>query len=158
MPAIKHQERKLLTEIVGKPAASALIARFGNLEELADASLIELHEVPGIGLSKALAIRAAFQLASLATPKTFTVCGEVTKISKDRVTVRFDNDGTYEPREVLIADINDQIGKLVVGSWITATTVFTQRNPDRGLSNAQVKERMARIRLNAAENVKKVRQ
>lgn len=53
----------LLSALTGQPAAEALIERYGNLTNLAQASFDELREVDGVGQSKAAAIRAAFLLA-----------------------------------------------------------------------------------------------
>lgn len=55
--------RELLSALAGQPAAETLMERYGNLTNLAQASFDELREVPGIGESKASAIRAAFLLA-----------------------------------------------------------------------------------------------
>ena len=54
---------ELLSALTGKPAAEALIQRYGNLTNLAQASFGELQNVNGVGESKAAAIRAAFLLA-----------------------------------------------------------------------------------------------
>lgn len=54
---------ELLSSLTGKPAADALLARYGGLVGLAQASFDELREVPGIGESKAAAIKAAFLLS-----------------------------------------------------------------------------------------------
>lgn len=43
--------------------ASALLAHFGSLEELADATLPELSAVKGIGFAKAVQLQAAFALS-----------------------------------------------------------------------------------------------
>jgi DNA repair protein RadC len=54
---------ELLTSLVGKPQAENLLSRYHTLTDLAKASVDELHDVPGIGKSKAAAIKAAFLLA-----------------------------------------------------------------------------------------------
>lgn len=53
----------LLSSIAGDAAAQALFQRFRTLTGLAQASFDELTEVPGIGESKAKAIKSAFLLA-----------------------------------------------------------------------------------------------
>lgn len=53
----------LLSSIAGDAAARALLQRFRTLTGLAQASFDELTEVPGIGESKAKAIKSAFLLA-----------------------------------------------------------------------------------------------
>jgi DNA repair protein RadC len=54
---------ELLSTLAGKPAAEALVQRFGGLTSLAQASFDELQLVKGIGKSKAAAIKSAFLLA-----------------------------------------------------------------------------------------------
>ena len=53
----------LLAALAGRHAADALLRRYSGLGELANASFDELREVPGIGSSKAAAIRSSFLLA-----------------------------------------------------------------------------------------------
>lgn len=53
----------LLSTLAGKSAADELMARFGGLTSLAQASFDELQKVKGIGKSKAAAIKSAFLLA-----------------------------------------------------------------------------------------------
>ncbi len=54
---------QLLSALAGKPAAATLIQRYGGLTNLAQASFDELQTVPGVGPSKASAVRSAFLLA-----------------------------------------------------------------------------------------------
>ncbi len=54
---------ELLSSITGKVAAQSLLDRFGGLTNLAQASFEELTQVPGIGESRAKAIKSAFLLA-----------------------------------------------------------------------------------------------
>lgn len=42
--------------------ASDLLAHFGSLQNLADASLKELQQVPGIGMARSIQLKAAFEL------------------------------------------------------------------------------------------------
>ena len=49
--------------------ASQLLAQFGSLEELADASLQELLAIKGIGMAKAVKLQAAFHLFKRIRPK-----------------------------------------------------------------------------------------
>jgi DNA repair protein RadC len=53
----------LLTKLAGSRVAEQLARQYPSLTSLAHASFDELREVPGIGPSKAAAIRSAFQLA-----------------------------------------------------------------------------------------------
>jgi hypothetical protein len=55
--------QELLSSIAGKPQAEKLLSRFRTLTDLAKASVEELNQVPGIGKSKAAAIKSAFLLA-----------------------------------------------------------------------------------------------
>ena len=59
----QFNNQDLLSSIAGDAAAQALIQRFGNLTNLAQASFDELTGVPGIGQSRAKAIKSAFLLA-----------------------------------------------------------------------------------------------
>ncbi|MFM7102103.1 MAG: RadC family protein [Verrucomicrobiota bacterium] len=54
---------ELLASLAGKPAAAHLMGRFGGLTNLSQASFDDLRQVPGVGPSKAAAIRSAFLLA-----------------------------------------------------------------------------------------------
>ena len=49
--------------------ASLLLARFGSLEELAQASLQDLLAIKGIGTAKAVTLQAAFHLFKRIRPK-----------------------------------------------------------------------------------------
>ena len=62
---------ELLSSITGNAAAQTLLERFGNLTALAQASLDELAEVPGIGESRAKAIKSAFLLAQRLARETY---------------------------------------------------------------------------------------
>lgn len=53
---------ELLSALAGKPAAEALLNRFGGLVHLAQASFDELQQVHGVGQSRAAAIKSAFIL------------------------------------------------------------------------------------------------
>jgi len=61
----------LLASLAGKPAAARLIGRFGGLSSLAQVSFTDLQEVPGVGPSKAAAIRSAFLLAQRLVRETY---------------------------------------------------------------------------------------
>jgi DNA repair protein RadC len=63
LPGPQQSNAELLTSIAGKSQAEALLARYPTLTDLAKASLDELHEVQGVGKSKAAAIKSAFLLA-----------------------------------------------------------------------------------------------
>ena len=61
---IEHKSnQELLSTIAGAAEARKLVEKFQNLNELAVASLDELSVVPGVGESKAKAIKSAFLLA-----------------------------------------------------------------------------------------------
>jgi DNA repair protein RadC len=53
---------ELLSKLTGKPAAEALVQHYGGLTDLSKASFDELQHIPGIGQSKAAAIKSAFLL------------------------------------------------------------------------------------------------
>ena len=54
---------ELLASLAGRSAAARLMGKFGGLSSLAQASFADLQQVPGVGPSKAGAIRSAFLLA-----------------------------------------------------------------------------------------------
>lgn len=63
MNPLEHASNaELLAKITGKPAAEALVQQFGALTDLSKATFDELQHVPGIGESKAAAIKSAFLL------------------------------------------------------------------------------------------------
>jgi DNA repair protein RadC len=59
----QFDNRTLLSSIAGETASGALLQKFGTLTSLAQASFEELTDVPGIGESRAKAIKSAFLLA-----------------------------------------------------------------------------------------------
>jgi len=59
----KLNNEELLSSITGELGARSLLNRFGGLTNLAQASFDELTQVPGIGESRAKAIKSAFLLA-----------------------------------------------------------------------------------------------
>ncbi|MEI6075994.1 MAG: JAB domain-containing protein [Verrucomicrobiota bacterium] len=64
MESLKHANNTdLLSNLAGKPVAEALLAHYGGLTSLAQASFDELQLIKGIGKSKAAAIKSAFLLA-----------------------------------------------------------------------------------------------
>lgn len=63
LPTPQASAAELLSSIAGKPQAEKLLSRYRTLTELAKASLHELHDIPGVGKSKAAAIKSAFLLA-----------------------------------------------------------------------------------------------
>ena len=64
MESLKHANNTdLLSNLAGKPVAEALVAHYGGLTSLAQASFDELQLIKGIGKSKAAAIKSAFLLA-----------------------------------------------------------------------------------------------
>src|SRR5258708_38896275 len=63
LPTSHASAAELLSSIAGKPQAENLLSRYRTLTDLAKASIEELHEVPGVGKSKAAAIKSAFLLA-----------------------------------------------------------------------------------------------
>jgi len=56
----------LISAITGKAPAVHLVERYGRLADLAQASFDDLQHVPGVGKSKAAAIKSAFLLAQRA--------------------------------------------------------------------------------------------
>lgn len=62
---------ELLARLAGRPVAEALMARYGRLTNLAQASFAELRSIKGIGQSKAAAIKSAFLLAQRLSRETY---------------------------------------------------------------------------------------
>lgn len=72
MESLEHAPNvELLSSIAGRPAAEALLRKYGGLTDLAQASFNELQLVRGIGMSKAAAIKAAFLLAQRLSRETY---------------------------------------------------------------------------------------
>lgn len=63
MESLEHASNaELLAKLTGKTAAQALVQQYGALTDLSKASFDELQHIPGIGQSKAAAIKSAFLL------------------------------------------------------------------------------------------------
>lgn len=63
MESLEHASNaELLAKLTGKTAAEALVQQYGALTDLSKASFDELQHIPGIGESKAAAIKSAFLL------------------------------------------------------------------------------------------------
>ena len=63
MQPLEHASNaELLAKLTGKTAAEALVQQYGALTDLSKASFDELQHIPGIGESKAAAIKSAFLL------------------------------------------------------------------------------------------------
>ena len=62
---------ELLASLAGRSAAARLMGKFGGLSSLALASFADLQQVPGVGPSKAAAIRSAFLLAQRLVRETY---------------------------------------------------------------------------------------
>lgn len=63
MESFEHASNaELLAKLTGKTAAEALVQQYGALTDLSKASFDELQHIPGIGESKAAAIKSAFLL------------------------------------------------------------------------------------------------
>lgn len=63
MESLEHASNaELLAKLTGKTAAAALVQQYGALTDLSKASFDELQHIPGIGESKAAAIKSAFLL------------------------------------------------------------------------------------------------
>lgn len=63
MESLEHASNvELLAKLTGKTAAVALVQHYGALTDLSKASFDELQHIPGIGESKAAAIKSAFLL------------------------------------------------------------------------------------------------
>ena len=64
MDGLEHEDNQaLLTRLAGPAAARALVTSYAGLTQLAQASFDELRLLPGVGKSRAAAIKSAFLLA-----------------------------------------------------------------------------------------------
>src|SRR5262245_15600972 len=63
LPGPEQNSAELLSSIAGRRQAAEIFSRYATLTDLARASVDELREIPGVGASKAAAIKAAFLLA-----------------------------------------------------------------------------------------------
>lgn len=63
----QSSNEELLSTLAGRPAAAAMLQRYGGLTALAQASFDELRTIRGVGPSRAAAIKSAFLLASRLT-------------------------------------------------------------------------------------------
>ena len=65
MEQMEHSSNaELLSSIAGKKAAESLLIKFGGLTDLAKASFDDLTAIPGIGQSRAKAIKFVCRLMS----------------------------------------------------------------------------------------------
>ena len=72
MEQMEHSSNaELLSSIAGKKAAESLLIKFGGLTDLAKASFDDLTAIPGIGQSRAKAIKSAFLLAQRLSRETY---------------------------------------------------------------------------------------
>ena len=73
MEPLEHANNaELLSHLAGRPAAEAILARYGGLTSLAQASFDELQLIKGVGKSKAAAIKAAFLLAQRLSKESYS--------------------------------------------------------------------------------------
>jgi DNA repair protein RadC len=114
---------ELLSAIAGQPAAKALSERYGSLTSLAQASFDELREVPGIGESKASAIRAAFLLAQRLARESYA--DPPLLDTPDRVADLLREEFRQEPVERMIALLVNTRRRLIAAHPLSQGTLDT---------------------------------
>ncbi len=100
--------------------AQELIARFGSISNLLQASIEELKEIKGIGTIKAIQLRAAFGIALHAaqreiSPSIFISAEEVYELVR--------HDLVHQKQEVLIVALKDIKGRLITLKKVALGTV-----------------------------------
>lgn len=114
---------ELLSAIAGQPVAKALCERYGTLTSLAQASFDELREVPGIGESKASAIRAAFLLAQRLSRESYAEPPLLD--TPDRVADLLREEFRQEPVERMVALLVNTRRRLIAAHPLSQGTLDT---------------------------------
>lgn len=81
----------LLASLTGPSAAKALVEQYDSLTNLAQASFDELRGIPGIGMSRAKAIRSAFLLAQRLSQEKYQDCPTIDTPERVADLLREDN-------------------------------------------------------------------
>jgi DNA repair protein RadC len=98
--------------------AHEIVARFGGLQQLAEATLAELLEIKGVGMAKAIQLKAAFNLGIRATNKSDIQVKyrlehplHVYQLIKDELA--------YDKRELFMAILQDVRGCVIAREIIS---------------------------------------
>lgn len=100
--------------------AHEMVARFGSLAALLEASVEELMEIKGIGPAKAIQLKAAFGIALKTTQKT--------PLAKDPIHAReayelVKQDLAHQKQEMLMVVLKDVKGRLIALEKVSVGTV-----------------------------------
>lgn len=102
--------------------AQEIVARFGTLQKLADATIEELCQIKGVGAAKAIQLRAAFSLGLRASKQAIT---PKYKIEHPAHAFNLVKDGLQsEKREVFVVILQDAKG-CVISHQIVAIGTLT---------------------------------
>jgi DNA repair protein RadC len=91
--------------------AHEIMARFGNLRELAEATLTELLEINGIGLAKAIQLKAAFNLGMRASKQVIRAKYRIEHPS--HVYYLLKDELEHEKRELFVVILQDVKGYVI---------------------------------------------
>jgi len=100
--------------------AHEIIARFGSLENLLEASIPELMEVKGIGQAKALQMKAAFGIALKTTHKPFAAKSPI-HAREAYELVR--HELSHQKQEMLMVILKDVKGRLITLEKVSVGTL-----------------------------------
>lgn len=100
--------------------AQELVTRFGSLTHLLEASIEELREVKGIGLAKAIQLKAAFGIA-LKTTQTTTPLTTPIDTAKAYELVR--HDLAHQKQEILMVILKDVRGRFIASEKVSVGTL-----------------------------------
>lgn len=91
--------------------AHEVVARFGGLRQLAEATLTELLEIKGIGLAKAIQLKAAFNLGMRASKQVMTPKYRIEHPSHAYYLIK--DELEHEKREFFIVILQDVKGYVI---------------------------------------------
>ena len=123
-----------------------LINRFGSIEQMSQASLKELTEIPGIGPAKAIALMAAFQLSrnmhKELAEKEFNYFKQPSDVAKIFIPIL-----GHEKKEVFAIAFLDTAGKYIGSEKITVGTLNASLVHAREIFKPAIKNSAASIIL-----------
>jgi DNA repair protein RadC len=102
--------------------AQAILARFGSLEQLAQATVNELCQVKGVGMAKAIQLRAAFNLGQRLSRHVGTAKVKIDHPAQVYHLVK--DELQFEKREIVMVVLQDSKG-CVVGQHVIAIGSLT---------------------------------
>jgi DNA repair protein RadC len=103
--------------------AQEIVVRFGGLHQIADATLEELCQVKGVGVAKAIQLRAAFNLGQRLSKHTGSIKFKIEHPVHAYNLVK--DDLQFEKREIFLVILQDAKGG-VIGQHVIAIGTLTQ--------------------------------